>query len=352
MAQGLTPTSSHELRELNLARTILILSVVLIHSSPIARIQPQHVGQVGEDIVNILLMGICGPCVPLFFAISGLLFFRSIRPWSWRGWKFKLERRVGSMLVPYILWNIIASLVFMLKVRYMGADDFGVFADGDLHLPRYLAGFWDLHEGLPYDFALWFLRNLMIFCILAPVVYLIAARTSVFFVAAALYLCFVQNTNYGFEYFVAGAWLGMHPEWYDRLTGRKVAFGALAVWIVLAFFIGLNIIPESYYGLVVTVRNVSALMALPGLCRLASYDKTPVRLKKLQPAAFFIYAIHSMLCTAASKACLSLTGDSTAGIVAALFLTFAILVAVSYLAYRVCSVCCPRLGMVLSGGRS
>ena len=50
MAQGLTPTSSHELRELNLARTILILSVVLIHSSPIARMQPQHVGQVGEDI--------------------------------------------------------------------------------------------------------------------------------------------------------------------------------------------------------------------------------------------------------------------------------------------------------------
>lgn len=256
------------------------------------------------------------------------------------------------MLVPYILWNLIASLVFMLKVRYMGADDFGVFADGDLHLPRYLAGFWDLHEGLPYDFALWFLRNLMIFCILAPMVYLIAARTSVFFVAAALYLCFVQNTNYGFEYFVAGAWLGMHPEWYDRLTGPKVAFGALAVWIVLAFFIGLNIIPESYYGLVVTVRNVSALMALPGLCRLASYDKTPLRLKKLQSAAFFIYAIHSMLCTAASKVCLSLTGDSTAGIVAALFLTFAILVAVSYLAYRVCSVCCPRLGMVLSGGRS
>ncbi len=54
----------------------------------------------------------------------------------------------------------------------------------------------------------------------------------------------------------------------------------------------------------------------------------------------------------ASKACLSLTGDSTAGIVAALFLTFAILVAVSYLVYRVCSVCCPRLGMALSGGRS
>ena len=50
MAQDLTPTSAHELRELNLARTILILSVVLIHSSPIARMQPQHAGQVGEDI--------------------------------------------------------------------------------------------------------------------------------------------------------------------------------------------------------------------------------------------------------------------------------------------------------------
>lgn len=96
---------------IDLLRFPLIVAVVFIHG-------------VGKDIFNnfnfipsndfILLTnlttnGICRIAVPLFFLISGYLFFA--KKWNMRIYKEKLKRRVHSLLIPYLLFNLIGLII-------------------------------------------------------------------------------------------------------------------------------------------------------------------------------------------------------------------------------------------------
>ena len=48
--------------------------------------------------------------VPLFFAISGFLFFQKLETWSWPVWKQKIRSRVRTLLIPFIIFNAICAL--------------------------------------------------------------------------------------------------------------------------------------------------------------------------------------------------------------------------------------------------
>ncbi|MGM9852908.1 MAG: acyltransferase family protein [Muribaculaceae bacterium] len=352
MEKGVISSSAEELKELNLSRAIMLLFVVICHSTPLDEVTNVSSNIIGTGIVECIVTGFCRACVPVFFAISGFLFFRNVRQWDWKAWKSKLGRRAVTLLIPYMLWNVIASLLFLFKVRYMGSDGFGVFADGSFNPLRYLEGFWRLNDGYPYDYPLWFLRNLIVLCIFAPLVYLLARRTAVFLVAFVLFLCVFQHTESGELPFVIGAWLGMHPGWYRRFTVRKIAIAMLVVWIIAAFLLVTVDMPDKLHGMLKTTRDISAISAVLGLCGLADADKMMFLMRKLLPATFFIYAFHGLMRTVVAKACLSLTGDnSSISILIAFFLIFAILIVVSYIAYRLCKLFTPRLCSLLCGGR-
>jgi hypothetical protein len=45
--------------------------------------------------------------VALFFLVSGYLFFIHLEQWDSKEWKRKMMRRIGTLLIPYLLWNTI-----------------------------------------------------------------------------------------------------------------------------------------------------------------------------------------------------------------------------------------------------
>lgn len=51
---------------------------------------------------------VCGVNVPAFFCISGYLFFRNLDKWDWSVFGQKLRRRISTLLLPYLLWNIVS----------------------------------------------------------------------------------------------------------------------------------------------------------------------------------------------------------------------------------------------------
>ncbi len=61
----------------------------------------------------LLPQGICRIAVPCFFLISGYLFFKKLEDWNLDMWKGKMVRRVHSLLIPYVLWNILAAILIM-----------------------------------------------------------------------------------------------------------------------------------------------------------------------------------------------------------------------------------------------
>ena len=54
--------------------------------------------------------------VPTFFFISGFLFFVNFQEWSWDNYKRKIHSRVRTLIIPYILWNIVPFLLLVLTM--------------------------------------------------------------------------------------------------------------------------------------------------------------------------------------------------------------------------------------------
>lgn len=128
---------------------------------------------------------------PLFFFISGFLFFR--KPGFDKAmWRKNLESRVRSLLIPYLLWNFIGFLVLLVELHPRFASVFPQLKDYRLDIVKFLGLFWGrpLHEAstvarlYPIDFPLWFLRELMLMCLAAPLVHWCIARMKWLFVAA------------------------------------------------------------------------------------------------------------------------------------------------------------------------
>ena len=105
-------------------------------------------------------------CVPLFFFMSGYLFFRSGPQLSATGYAHKLAGRARSLLIPYMAWNTIGLLLLALKKLPALAPAFPQYESFTFSIPQILTGYVDLAgSGYPYDFVLWFLRNLILIVI-------------------------------------------------------------------------------------------------------------------------------------------------------------------------------------------
>ncbi len=119
--------------------------------------------------------------VPGFFMLSSMLFYRT---YTRRSLKRKLIRRVHSLLIPYLLWNFIYYLGYLIATHVPGLREITgkdpVPAD-----PKTIAEAIFLYK---YNPLFWFVFQLMILSLLAPVFWAIARRR-LWFRLAALALC-------------------------------------------------------------------------------------------------------------------------------------------------------------------
>lgn len=158
-------TFKEQLNALSVIKFPLMLAIVCIHvqtNPPQMTFDYFYVRFWGEAVGRI--------GVPLFFFISGLMFFgnvdndKSVSYFIRNSWKAKMKRRLRSLLVPYVIWNLTAFLFFYIK------------KDVDLTLGNLLRALWncktDGYWFFPINGVFWFIRDLFIVSFLSPVVYL------------------------------------------------------------------------------------------------------------------------------------------------------------------------------------
>ena len=94
----------------------LIMAVVLIHCDYPANTlcDVRDTAPVFFAIQQFFQHHIYTVAVPLFFFISGYLFFRNGIPDA-NGLRNKVTARVHTLLIPYLLWNTAGMLLFLLK---------------------------------------------------------------------------------------------------------------------------------------------------------------------------------------------------------------------------------------------
>ncbi len=134
--------------------------------------------------------------VPGFFLLSAYLFYRTLPSFS--GIPEKWRRRFFSLLLPYLLWNFLYYLLYVLGGR------------AALDLPTLATAV------LQYRFnpVFWYLWQLILLTLLAPLVYVLTARrwSSAACLSLALLLVYFQidipliNEDAAFYYLLGACW--------------------------------------------------------------------------------------------------------------------------------------------------
>lgn len=101
-------------------------------------------------------------CVPCFFMLSGYLFFRNYQS---NRWKSKLVSRIKSLLLPYLIWNVIYTF-YLFLISYLGFYDGGGKSLINSDLCSVLVRCFNS------DYSpLWFIKYLMAFVVISPLMY-------------------------------------------------------------------------------------------------------------------------------------------------------------------------------------
>lgn len=224
MNYKMTPYLSDKIKVMS---ALCIMLVVWIHTYYVE-------GEVYTSTSMLMGMLGCGVSlygVPTFYAISGYLFFIGTSEKGIMAIFTKQKKRVRTLLVPYVLTNIISILFYMLvkvaaaKLPAVGDSlNFNLLdKGGETLIEKSYFWFWDG----PIAFQMWFVRDLMIMIVFSPVIYyilkLLASNrwTSYAVVIGCLALVDWHYTarTWAFAWFVLGGILSMSK--YLRVVDLK-----------------------------------------------------------------------------------------------------------------------------------
>jgi len=123
--------------------------------------------------------GLAATAVPLFFLVSGYLFFWG-EPLTSVSYGSKLRRRIQTLLIPFLIWNGGLALAIALAAQIPSLHGlvekpaYAFVHGGALDWAKAIFGF--PHAPVVYPF--WFLRDLMLVALLAPLWQVLARRAA------------------------------------------------------------------------------------------------------------------------------------------------------------------------------
>ena len=329
---------------------LLIIGVVLIHCNVCNDIvNNADVSLFGFRAVNFVSTVICSCCVPDFYAISAILFFNGISKFTFPVYLSKLKRRVKTLLIPYIFWCTLCALFLYIKHKYFHMSGLGIFPDdGGVNWVIFFKGYIYISEAnfMPYAFAFWFIRNLMVFVVLSPVAWVIGRN---WLLTVLLFICSVifDINLFGFEWFVVGTFL-IHNRFILKTISHKGIIIASVVFWLSAYIISCN----NLYN------HLSPLLVLSGLYLVYSAGLLLKRLnnnhfvRTLISSTFMIYAVHQCFCTKVRLFWLQVLGTTTsADIIISYIASFVTLLGASVIVYIITKRISPRFLSIITGGR-
>lgn len=293
-------------------------------------------------------------CVPLFFFFSGFLYF--YRPgFSKKVYWNKTKSRVKSLLIPYILWNLL-----VLAILFLSQTIFPEMMSGQTKIVTSY-GFSDCVSifTVPLANQFWYIRNLMVISVLSPVVYCVVVKMGGARIVALLFFVYVlgstvlcsEYTLRTVFFFTLGAYMGIT----DSAIIYSVKYLIIGIVGLCCVAIAAKYTDAGYF-FDLTWRFYKCLGAYVFLSFMDYLLKTKritgEMLSKYAKYVFFIYALHMTVIVAVEKPICVLFSPGTDYAVTALYL-LAILMSVALpiiIAYLM-SLYLPKLYLVLTGMR-
>jgi uncharacterized membrane protein len=236
-----------------------------------------------------------------FFFYSGYFFFFKINTFNFSAYGNQLKKRIFTLLIPYLLWNMINISAIYLKnyglsfFHFPYDESYAVLQSQSLFML-----FWTS----PIDYPLWFVRDLMCMSIIAPVFYFMIKYLKGYTVLllAIAYVCALSVNVPGFHprtimFFGAGAYFGIYKKnflLFFKKYQRIIMPLAIALLIAATLYNG-----EPAHIYLINAFSVFGIGAI--LIAMNFLIEKNIKIKKtllyLSGASFFIYALHLIYIT-------------------------------------------------------
>lgn len=229
--------------------------------------------------------------MPVFFIMSGYLFFANVDVWNFKVYKTKIWRRIKSLLIPYLIWNFLMAIklkTFSWSMFWAYWEPAGVQID------------WFGQEQLmtaPANMPLWFLRDLMVVSLLTPIIYILMRMLGLWLMGflAILYLsgvyAFIPGLSaYAVYFFTFGAFLSIYK--INLIASLKcVEIPAYVLSVLFAISMLLTYNTPVFSSLMLCFRLTGAIAVFCIASRILS--STDRRLPSVVcDSSYFIYLAH------------------------------------------------------------
>ena len=293
--------------------------------------------------------------VPLFFFMSGFLFFLHT-DFSFSAYKKKLEKRVYTLLIPYLFWNIVVLSLFFLTQTFMSSMTSGAKKlIVDYTLSDWFVIFWNM----PICYQFWFIRDLMVVALFSPLVYLFVRHLKVLGITLlgilwclGLWGSITGFSSTAFFFFAFGAWFSVYQHnFVTDFKPLRLSFTLLYILIVIIDTI-------LWYKQVEGFSFIHNLGIVVGLITIVAWTAFSIQQGKIKcnnllaGSSFFIYAYHGMPLALIVKIWSKLFESPTEFTMILGYISIPLfIVGLGIVIYVLALKCFPRFTRLITGGR-
>lgn len=304
--------------------------------------------------------------VPGFFMLSGYLFMKGIPSDSAAAEKEtvrgKLKRRVNTLVIPYLLWNAIYFVIYLVTGRAQIGEIFeAVF----------------LYRCNP---VFWYMFQLILITVLAPVIYYIMkkGRAAALILLAAIFTLAVLYAKLPFHYcnedalfyYSVGAYLMLRGRIATSPASGRVAacctrspekamrrvpparHFVISAAVTAVFLLVREVLPADLRNISEVGYRAAGAPAVYFLVDLVYEKKGGIEVRPWMKVNFFVYATHYMIIRIiwALETAAGLNGNQTANVITYLVMP-AICIGTAYGLSVIMKKYVPKVYSVLTGGR-
>lgn len=278
-------------------RLPLIVGVVFIHTQ-LADINTRDNYFVYGILRHVISDEFARIAVPLFYFISGFLFFNS--EFSYSAYKNKLKKRIHTILYPYLFWNLV-----VLGLTYLNLYLFPSMTQEGMAVNKTFSGFfqsfYDRGDGMPICYQFWFIRDLMVVVLCSPLIYYFVCYFKIIgvFILGILW-CFgmwppiIGFSSVAFFFFTFGALFAIRK--HNFVTDFIPLHFASTISYLLIIIIDTVLWYKKIDGFNF-IHNIGIVVGMIMVVTWTAYAIEKGKMKcsaLLAASSFFIYAYHVM----------------------------------------------------------
>lgn len=249
-------------------------------------------------------------CVPLFFIISGYLFFVNIEQFQKRTYCEKLHRRLHSLLIPYLVWNSVTFLLYYLGSLAITPMPSGKAATC-FSLSDFIWSFWNIGHvygdasftGLVLNIPLWYVRDSIVMSILSPLIYFLLLKSKGFILlvfavlwAGDLMPDFYAPSDQALFFFSLGAYAGIQkfiiPEKWSDKRCYLLFFAYSLIVIVISYFQSIR--TDVFWGWFKHINSLGGMASILLIALRLTRKKETWIPSSISSGSFFLYAFFTM----------------------------------------------------------